>query len=108
MTEAESFIMTNKKKLDREETKKKLSKEEIEELKKAITKGECFEELLKLPVWDECCKVMKEDVYNSLSFNPADPKNDWWAKYAYGLKCFMERCKGYADRSKEAKKQLSK
>lgn len=102
----ESFTESNRKKLGAKETKKA---EDISNFKKDLQKYECFHKLAELKEFKEACDIIKEDVYEALSFAPAPQgQDDWWARYAYGLKSCLERFNGYNKRYVEAQKELSK
>ena len=54
-------------------------------------------------------EFIKEEIYNGLTLNPGEPGvGDWWLKYSWGLKCFIERCEAHAKKYDEAIKELSK
>ena len=59
--------------------------------------------------WKDCKEFIKEEIYNGLTLNPGEPGvGDWWLKYSWGLKCFIERCEAHAKKYDEAIKELSK
>ena len=102
----ESYLESNK--------KKKLSSEEIkqnEELKKEAIKArdelKKFYDLCNSDTYKECEKYIKEEIYNGLSLTPGEG-GDFWLKYCWGLRCFMEKVKGHSKRYEQAIKYLSK
>ena len=102
----ESFLDSNKKKQLR-------TKKEDEEIKKMLLdhkeKFEKFRKLCDSQGWKDCKEFIKEEIYNGLTLNPGEPGvGDWWLKYSWGLKCFIERCEAHAKKYDEAIKELSK
>lgn len=102
----ESFLESNAK-------KKAKSEKENNELKEMYLdykdKYEKFRKLCDSEVWKECVKFIKDEIYTGLAINPGEPGvGDWWAKYVWGLKCFIERAEGHAKKYDEAIKELSK
>ena len=103
---ADSFMEANEK-------KKKMrvieNKEHVDEMLKFKEDFKKFRDLCNSDYWKECVKFIKDEIYQGLAINPGEPGvGDWWAKYVWGLKCFIERCEAHAKKYDEAIIELSK
>lgn len=99
----ESFMDSNLKK----KKAKALTKEQVEMYKDYADKFRKFYDLCEGETWKECRDFIKEEIYNGLSLAPGDG-GDWWLKYSWGLKCFIERAESHAKKYEEAVRELSK
>lgn len=103
---AKSFLESNAE-------KKAVSEKENAEFKETMLQyKEDFEKFRKLcdrQEWKDCVEFIKDEIYKGLQINPGEPGvGDWWAKYVWGLKCFIERVEGHAKKYDEAIRELSK
>ena len=105
MSEVVSFIESNKKK------KARVAQEDVETKRQALEEKEKFEKFRRLcdtQEWKDCRDFIKEEIYQGLSLSPGEPGvGDWWLKYSWGLKCFIERAEAHAKKYDEAMKYLS-
>ena len=105
MSDVVSFIDSNKKK------REKVAKMDPETKKQALEQKEKFEKFRKLcdtQEWKDCRDFIKDEIYQGLSLVPGEPgSGDWWLKYCWGLKTFIERVEGHAKKYDEAIKILS-
>ena len=70
---------------------------------------EKFRKLVDSKEWQECRDFIKDEIYKGLAINPGEPGvGDWWTKYVWGLKCFIERVESHAKKYDEAIIELSK
>ena len=105
--------MTVKSFLESNAEKKAVSEKENKEFKEMMLQNkvdfEKFRKLCDSQVWKDCVEFIKEEIYKGLQINPGEPGvGDWWAKYVWGLKCFIERVEGHAKKYDEAIVELSK
>ena len=101
----ESFLESNAKK----KAVAKKSKEEIDMLLDHKEKFEKFRKLCDSQEWKDCRDFIKDEIYQGLAINPGEAGvGDWWCKYVWGLKCFIERVESHAKKYDEAIKELSK
>ena len=105
MSNVVSYIDSNKKKRER------VAKMDPEAKKKALEDKEKFEKFRRLcdtKEWEECRDFIKDEIYQGLSLAPGEPGvGDWWLKYSWGLKTFIERAESHAKKYDEAIKVLS-
>ena len=105
MCEVLSFTESNKKK------KERVTKEDPETKKQALDAIEKFEKFRRLcdtQEWKDCRDFIKDEIYQGLSLSPGEPGvGDWWLKYSWGLKTFIERAESHAKKYDEAYKYLS-
>ena len=105
MSDVVSFIDSNKKK------REKVAKMDPETKKQALEHKEKFEKFRKLcdtQEWKDCRDFIKDEIYQGLSLVPGESgSGDWWLKYCWGLKTFIERVEGHAKKYDEAIKILS-
>lgn len=99
--------------MEANEKKKSVSKSEnLEEKKMWLDHKEKFEKFRKLcdsQEWKDCRDFIKDEIYQGLQINPGEPGvGDWWTKYVWGLKCFIERVESHAKKYDEAIIELSK
>lgn len=93
--------------------KKAKSEKENTELKEVYLdhkeKFEKFRKLCDSQEWKDCVAFIKDEIYQGLAINPGEPGvGDWWTKYVWGLKCFIERAESHAKKYDEAIIELSK
>ena len=102
----DSFLESNAKK------RAKSEKENSETKKMYLEHKEKFEKFRRLcdsQDWKDCVEFIKDEIYQGLSLNPGDPgTGDWWLKYCWGLKTFIERAEAHARKYDEAIIELSK
>lgn len=103
---AKSFLESNAE-------KKAVNEKENAEFKEAMLQNkkdyEKFRKLCDSQEWKDCVEFIKDEIYKGLAINPGEPGvGDWWAKYVWGLKCFIERCEAHAKKYDEAITELSK
>lgn len=105
MSDVVSFTESNKKKRAR------VAQENGEAKKSALEAVEKFEKFRKLcdsQEWKDCKDFIKDEIYQGLNLSPGEPGvGDWWLKYSWGLKCFIERAEAHAKKYDEALKYLS-
>lgn len=105
MSDVVSFTESNKKKRER------VAKVDPETKKQALDAKEKFEKFRKLcdsQEWKDCRDFIKDEIYQGLSLAPGEPgTGDWWLKYCWGLKTFIERVESHAKKYDEAIKYLS-
>jgi hypothetical protein len=105
MSDVVSYIDSNKKK------REKVAKMDPETKKQALDAKEKFEKFRKLcdtQEWKDCRDFIKDEIYQGLSLSPGEPGvGDWWLKYSWGLKCFIERAESHAKKYDDAIKFLS-
>lgn len=99
--------------LEGNEAKKASTKKENEEMRKTFLdhkeKFEKFRKLCDSQEWKDCVAFIKDEIYQGLSLNPGEAGvGDWWLKYCWGLKTFIERCEAHAKKYDEAIIELSK
>lgn len=102
MSDVVSFIESNKKK------KERVTKIDPETKKLALEHKEKFEKFRRLcdsQDWKDCKEFIKDEIYQGLSWTPKD--DDWWLKYSWGLKTFIERAESHAKKYDDAIKLLS-
>lgn len=103
---AKSFMESNQ---EKEITSTKNTKEFIDQMTKYKEDFEKFRKLVDSKEWQECRDFIKDEIYKGLAINPGEPGvGDWWAKYVWGLKCFIERVEAHANKYDEAIRELSK
>lgn len=103
---AKSFLESNAEKKAASEKENKEFKEMMVKYKEDFEK---FRRLVDSKEWQECRDFIKDEIYTGLAINPGEPGvGDWWAKYVWGLKCFIERVEGHAKKYDEAIRELSK
>lgn len=103
---AKSFLESNEEKKVISEKENKEFKDQMLEYKRDFEK---FRKLVDSKEWQECRDFIKDEIYKGLSINPGEPGvGDWWAKYVWGLKCFIERVEAHAKKYDEAIVELSK
>lgn len=98
----QSYLESNEKK------KLKSSKENKEMKQQALDAKEKFEKFRRLcdtQEWKDCRDFIKDEIYQGLSWTPKD--DDWWLKYSWGLKTFIERAESHAKKYDDAIKFLS-
>lgn len=101
-----SYLESNKKKKEKEQG---LDKETKKILQENVEKFEKFRKLCDSQEWKDCRDFIKDEIYQGLAINPGEPGvGDWWAKYVWGLKCFIERVESHAKKYDEALVELSK
>lgn len=101
-----SYLESNKKKKEKEQG---LDKETKKMLQEHVEKFEKFRKLCDTEEWKACRDFIKDEIYQGLAINPGEPGvGDWWAKYVWGLKCFIERVESHAKKYDEAVIELSK
>jgi hypothetical protein len=101
-----SYLESNKKKKEKEQV---LDKETKKKLQEDIEKFEKFRKLCDSQEWKDCRDFIKDEIYTGLAINPGEPGvGDWWCKYVWGLKMFIERVEAHAKKYDEAYKELSK
>ena len=84
-------------------------KELVDAMLKQKDEFEKFRKLVDTKEWQECRDYIKDEIYKGLAINPGEPGvGDWWTKYVWGLKCFIERVEAHAKKYDEAVKELSK
>lgn len=105
MSDVVSFIESNKKK------REKVAKIDPETKRQALENKDKFEKFRKLcdsPEWVACRDFIKDEIYQGLSLAPGEAGvGDWWLKYCWGLKTFIERVESHAKKYDEAIKYLS-
>ena len=100
-----SFTESNKKK---KEKVVRMNPENKKAAQEAIEKFEKFRKLCDTQEWKDCRDFIKDEIYQGLSLSPGEPGvGDWWLKYSWGLKCFIERAESHAKKYNEAYKYLS-
>lgn len=101
-----SYLESNKKKKAKEAG---LDKETEKMLRDHVEKFEKFRKLCDTQEWKDCVAFIKDEIYQGLNLNPGDPgTGDWWLKYCWGLKTFIERAEAHAKKYDEAIRELSK
>lgn len=99
----ESYLESNAKK----KKVQGLTKEEKATYEKYRVDYEKFKKLCESKEWQECRDFIKDEIYKGLSLAPGDG-GDWWLKYCWGLKTFIERVESHAKKYDEAIKELTK
>lgn len=99
--------------MESNEEKKALEAKQTPEFKEMMEQNvkdfEKFRKLCDSQEWKDCVEFIKDEIYKGLAINPGEPGvGDWWAKYVWGLKCFIERAEAHAKKYDEAIKELSK
>ena len=103
---AKSFLESNE---EKKLVSEKENKEFIDSMLKQKEDFEKFRKLVDSKEWQECRDFIKDEIYKGLAINPGEPGvGDWWAKYVWGLKCFIERVEAHAKKYDEAIIELSK
>lgn len=106
MGDVVSYLDSNKKKAEKA---RKLDRETEKMLLDHVEKFEKFRKLCDSDYWKECRDFIKDEIYQGLAINPGEAGlGDWWCKYVWGLKCFIERVESHAKKYDEAVKELSK
>lgn len=100
-----SYLESNEKKKAAKATK--LNSEDREKLQKYLEDYKKFKDLSECEYWKDCVSFIKDEIYKGLSLAPGDG-GDWWLKYCWGLKTFIERVESHAKKYDEAYKELSK
>lgn len=103
-----SFLESNEKKKEKvvDLNEKKAHQELMMEHKEKFEK---FRKLCDSQEWKDCRDFIKDEIYQGLAINPGEAGvGDWWAKYVWGLKCFIERVESHAKKYDEAIVELSK
>lgn len=101
-----SYLESNKRKKEKEQV---LDKETKKKLQEDVEKFEKFRRLCDSQEWKDCRDFIKDEIYTGLAINPGEPGvGDWWCKYVWGLKMFIERVEAHAKKYDEAYKELSK
>lgn len=105
MSNVVSYIDSYKKK------REKVAKMDPETKKTALEHKEKFEKFRRLcdtQDWKDCRDFIKDEIYQGLSLSPGEAGvGDWWLKYCWGLKTFIERVESHAKKYDEAIKILS-
>ena len=105
MSDVISFTESNEKK---KEKVVKLDAETQKQARDAKEKFEKFRRLCDTEEWKDCRDFIKDEIYQGLSLSPGEPGvGDWWLKYSWGLKCFIERVESHAKKYDEAIRYLS-
>jgi len=103
---AKSFLESNAEKKVSSEKENKEFKEMMLQYKEDFEK---FRKLCDTQEWKDCRDFIKDEIYKGLAINPGEPGvGDWWCKYCWGLKCFIERVESHAKKYDEAIVELSK
>lgn len=101
-----SFLESNS---EKKVKSNKENKEFIETMLKYKEDFEPFKKLVSSDEWIKCRDYIKDEIYKGLSLSPGEcGVGDWWLKYCWGLKCFIERVEAHANKYDEAIKELSK